>query len=410
MKKKDTKTHSECGPSSLERVVNCTASVLHNRKAPEEKESDYSAEGTTAHDCYEAFNINCILGKKPTRIVREFLLKSYPAEMVAHSEKAYLYTKKLLEAQPKGALFFAEEEVDISHFTRKGHAGTLDAAIVSQFGLLTIIDYKYGAGVMVDAEENLQLIAYALAIAKKFDYNFTKVCMVVIQPRVEDENGNTVRSWSCSIDKLIKYENKIQLKVDEAYTKKAKFKYGDWCRFCRGRVNCPEISKVALKEAQVEFDDNKGLISVADPVLAKIPKLGIYLNAADKLEEWIKSVRKTAFFALQQGEKIEGWKLVHGRATRNWLNAEKTLKEAKKKFGPSLPLSTPELLSPAQLEKAIAEQFDKKFATGWVADRVSRVSTGYSMARADDKREEASTVEDDFGDTTKNKKKKGKLK
>ena len=46
--------------------------------------------------------------------------------------------------------------------------GTGDCLIVAD-KLLHIIDFKYGQGVLVDAEENPQMMLYALGALRQFD-------------------------------------------------------------------------------------------------------------------------------------------------------------------------------------------------------------------------------------------------
>jgi hypothetical protein len=107
--------------------------------------------------------------------------------------------------------------------------------------------------------------------------------------------------------------------------------------------------------------------------------LGRILNACDRLDTWIKEVRKFALNRLNSGVQIEGWKLVEKRAQRVWVDSTLVATEARKKFG-DVPILDVKLKSPAQLEKILK---DKK----WVAERVKRESSGWTMVPDSDKRQ-----------------------
>ena len=64
----------------------------------------------------------------------------------------------------------------------------LSASDAEDRGELHIIDFKYGQGVLVEAEENPQMMLYALGALRLFDslYDITEVSMSIYQPRREN--------------------------------------------------------------------------------------------------------------------------------------------------------------------------------------------------------------------------------
>ncbi len=113
------------------------------------------------------------------------------------------------------------------------------------------------------------------------------------------------------------------------------------------------------------------------------------LNAADRLEEWIGRVREHAFNVLNQGGEVQGWKLVAKRSTRKWADEATVTKKAKKCFGDKA-FTTPELLSPAQMEKQI------KISKQFVADNTVSTSSGSTLVRADDPRPAFTLIQSEF--------------
>lgn len=370
-----TKTHAKFSPSSSERWMACAGSIQLSEKAPPGRESAYAREGTDAHFCLEA-----LLKAPAKRLQTEaFLRKKYGAQMVAHASSAY---DKIMSLVPKGAELLVETKVDLS-FIAPDMGGTLDVAVVELFGTLTVVDYKYGAGIPVEPEQNSQLVSYALAIAHKYGYNFERVVIGILQPRAEHDRG-TYREWVTNVTELFRWRDRFTVAVQRAKKKDAPLKAGSWCRFCPAAPICPEISTKALADAQVVFSDsslddmqlpvpNKSGIAIAD-----LPKI---LTAIDRVEDWIGKVREHALHVAESGEKIDGFKLVQKRSTRKWTDIEAAGVEAVRKFGTAA-LSEPELLSPAQLEKAIGKEH-----AGWIAERVSNISSGTTLVSDTDSRE-----------------------
>ncbi len=369
-----SKSHALYSPSSAKRWIACKGSTKLIEKAPPQRDNEYSREGTDAHFCLES-----LLKNPGKRLQTEaFLTKKYGAQMVAHASAAF---NKVMSLVPKGAVdLLVETKVDLS-FLDKDCSGTLDVAIVELFGTLWIIDYKYGSQI-VEPERNEQLILYALGIAHKYDDNFEKVVIAIIQPRAEHDGG-TYREWVTDVAELYHWAAIFDQAIEDSKKPDAPLEAGDHCRYCPAGPICPEISTKALKQAQLAFSED--LTQVAYPVPNKvgiaIKNLPTILPALDKIEEWIKKVRDHAFAVAQSGEKIEGFKLVQKRSTRKWTDIDKAEKEAVKAFGAKA-LTTPELLSPAQLEKAIPEISDK-----WIEKRVSNISSGTTLVPESDSRE-----------------------
>lgn len=385
----EVKAHAKLSASGSERWLNCPASVELCERAPKGRESAYATEGTTAHECLEMILKN---HKGRPYSAMQMLKSKYPEEMVTHAIQAY----KEIEARvTPGAIVLSETRVDLT-FVGPDMFGTADCSIVEEFGRLQVIDYKYGAGVAVDPEDNTQLLYYALGIAHKYDYNFNEVVLTIIQPRAPHERG-PVREWVITIDELLAWKQKFIEGVARVNDPLADFSAGDWCRWCPGAVMCPAIKDRALKDAQVDFNDDMTAVAVPDPKTAfTVLHLDTILGACDKLETWIGKVREHAFHVLEKGGKIKGWKLVHKRSIRKWTS-EKAPTIARKKFGLEA-FTAPELLSPAQLEKALPHQ--KTLVADFIKAHASDISSGLTLVPASDKRPETTKAQDDFDEVT----------
>lgn len=382
----EEKAHATFGASSSERWLNCPGSIALSEKAPPPPESKYAKEGTDAHACLEFLLRNfagLVAARKEAR-------KRWPAEMVDHAEDAVHYILSRYD-ELDGAELLIETRVDASPFTMSGQFGTLDVALVEDFGRLIVMDYKYGAGHAVDpyhrekGRANSQLAYYGLALSHQYNHWFDSVELVVIQPRAFHEAG-PIRSYEMSLDELRSWHQVFRDAVMETGDPRAPLRAGDWCRWCPAAVICPKLKGDALKDAQVVFRDDVGVQAVPEPRLIKLPNLGTILDGCDRLEQWIKAVRAHAYGVLEQGGSVPGWKLVERRATRKWRDPAITahaLTRAKVQGA----YSEPELLSPAQVEKALKRcGWTKKQMTDFLEGFTVRESSGKTLVRESDKR------------------------
>jgi hypothetical protein len=288
-----------------------------------------------------------------------------------------------LKPSPTAKLLI-ETKATLKHID-KDAGGTLDYAWVDEWGLLVVIDFKYGYGLVepydADAKaENEQLMCYALSVAHKFDFEFEAVKLAIIQPRSYTENGEITSEHTTTIKKLRDFEKKYAGAIAASKKKDAPIKGGDWCKYCPAETICPEVSTNAMQKAGVLFDIKSAeVLATPDPKALSAKQLPQILDACDQLESWISAVRDHAFLLAQRGEKVAGRKLVQKRSTRSWLPEAEA--KAKKLFGAKAYRT--EFLSPAQLEKELGK--DAKDFTGKFT---SNVSSGVTLVKESDKRPE----------------------
>ena len=149
--------HAVLSASSSHRWLHCNPSARLELEF-EDRETEAAAEGTAAHALAE-HKLRKALKMRSTRPVSKY--DSDEMEMYTDS-----YLEFVLEAieearqdcpDPKVLI---EQRLDFSCYVPDGF-GTGDCLIVAD-KLLHIIDLKYGQGVLVNAEENPQMMLYAL--------------------------------------------------------------------------------------------------------------------------------------------------------------------------------------------------------------------------------------------------------
>lgn len=363
--------HARFSPSAAKRWLACPGSIALSESAPPQPESKYAKEGTEAHTILEnILKAHLTPGGNPYIAIRE-LRKNYSDQtMVEHVVNTFETIKTLIPHNNCEVLSETKSKCDFIHAE---FGGTADAVIMEPFGRLTVVDFKYGAGVAVEAHNNEQMASYALGIAHKYGFDFTDCEMVIIQPRAEHRDG-PVRSWRISIEELKSWETKFRSGIEAALDPiNPKLIAGDHCRWCPAKPICPEVSTRALARARVEFSPIEGELKLPKISGIQVPHLGPTLDALERLEVWGEAVREHAVHVLERGEKIEGWVLTDKRANRKWNHEVQCATQAKKLFGAKV--FETKLLSPAKLE----ERFPR--ATKWVKDHTVSVSSGVTLAR-----------------------------
>ena len=149
--------HAILSASSAHRWMNCNPSARLEQEF-EDRETEAAAEGTAAHALCEhkLRRAMKMQSRKPT--------SQYDCdEMDAYTDDYVQFVlDTLTEARANCAdpMLMIEQRLDFSCYVPDGF-GTGDCVIIAD-RTLHIIDFKYGQGVLVEAENNPQMMLYAL--------------------------------------------------------------------------------------------------------------------------------------------------------------------------------------------------------------------------------------------------------
>lgn len=360
------KKHSKYAASSSERWLGCPGSVTLCESAPPQVSSQYADEGTKAHD----------LAEKMLRDDKTIVIEDYDKEMLDHAYSYAKYVRKL-QKETHGTLVI-ETKISLD-FIYPEMFGTVDAAIIDHFNTLHVIDFKYGQGYAVEAEENTQLMYYGVGLAHQFAWNFETIKFHIVQPRAYHELG-PVRTWEVTRDYLKQFAQVLAFGVRRTLEEPTTYNEGPWCKWCPALAICPQAKKLALENAKNDFDD---IPTFPEPKNLASLEISSILKKADVVELWIDAVRKHAFELMSKGTQIEGFKLVQKRAIRKWRDENAAMDKIN-----SMGLSTNTILalqdislkSPTQLEKIDYDIYES------LTEFVSQESTGLTIAPESDKR------------------------
>ena len=229
-----------------------------------------------------------------------------------------------------------------------------------------VLDWKFGDGVAVEVEENPQLMFYAAAAMRTKEVSWVfegvdEIEMIIVQPP-------NVKRWTTNVSRIKLFEQSLALAVRQAEAPNAKLVVGDHCRWCAAKPICPQMTGAVDRALHTKLD--------ALPA----DKLGVYLQNADILEQWINDLRALAFQLLETGKPVPGYKLVAKRATRQWVN-ETDAKAALLKDLNESEVMESSLISPAKAEKVL-----KKHGFTLPEGSVVAISSGSTLAHDSDPR------------------------
>jgi hypothetical protein len=319
--------HALLSASSSRRWLSCTPSARLEETMPE-SESTYADEGTAAHALAE-LELSWRLGKIEKKTIYSRRLgklkrgEYYSADMARYIDG---YATEVLELvagyDAAGSVphIDLEQRVDYGDIVPGGF-GTADVVIVAG-DTIQVIDLKYGKGVAVDAHENPQLMLYALGAAKKYDilYNFSRVIVTVMQPRLDSSS-----SYELALDDLYDWATDY-VAPRAALAFKGTGEYApseDACRFCRVKSVCRARADANLATARDDF---------ALPPVLSVEDVAELLPRLDELAKWVKDIQTWALEQARDHDVVfQGFKLVEGRSVRSITDAyaaELTLKEA----------------------------------------------------------------------------------
>lgn len=378
--------HALLSASSSHRWLECPPSV-HLTADIADTAGEAAAEGTLAHSIVEE-RLDSIIEKNiwPKKASAKIRLdERYRPVMEEHADTMVSYVMdiydRLHESCPD-TLLMSEQRLNFSRWVPDGF-GTGDALVIGD-GTLHVIDYKYGKGVPVYAENNPQLRLYALGALEGYDdlYGIHTVVTHIVQPRLDSQTSEEI-----STEELLRWaEDYVKPRAQLAANGEGEMNPGEWCRFCKVKATCRARAEQQLALMKYDFKS---------PLVLTPEEIGDILGRVDELAKWAKSVKEYALqTAVNNGEHFPGWKLVRGRANRKLVDdgdvADILLKagcEARDIFA---------LKGLTDLEEIVG----KTKLAELLGDRIYKPEGRPTLAPATDKRQEITgrTAADDFAD------------
>ena len=397
--------HAVLAPSSAKRWMTCTPSARLEETVPS-KDTAYTREGTIAHamaegilrhlleHSYESMPEAGEFFETGGTMIAEFCrtceLEGFDwremAETVYENYCRLVYEAYLgAQLEDPDAVLLIESKLRLAEFIPEGF-GSSDAVLI--YGdTLEVFDLKYGKGVKVEAENNAQMMCYALGAycGQGEFYDIANVRMTIIQPRLRHES-----SWAMTAPDLLHWaHNELKPAARLAFEGKGEQTPGEHCRFCKVAAKCKALANYTL--GVTEDKTEPGLMS-----LEEIAKL---LPHFATIKSWINSVEEFALEAALEGDSIPGYKVVEGRSVRKISNAAEAIQRLE---GAGIPaenyLKPAELKTITDLEKTLTKKGFKTI----LGDLVIKPEGKPTLVEEADPREPFSKAKNDFKDIIEN--------
>ena len=383
----------DLNPSSAERWTTCTASpkfIFDNWDKLPPHDTFYNQEGTTAHEVASALLQN----REPDPANCPVPID---AEMNLHT---WNYAEYVLGLLKPGGKLLVEQKIPL--FYHESRNAIIDAAVLNP-GELDIVDFKYGEGIVVDPEDNLQCAIYAKSVVwtqlnSALDF---AIRIHIYQPRSRDAGDTPFKIWETTwfhirdVAKEIKGTAEVILAFPDrgkpVQTDVLTFAPSDKaCQWCPAKGFCDARRQELTEGIEALATIEPGPKHLPPAASVSLQQLQAILEHGNEIKKWIGDAEDYALQFMRGGGKIPGHKLVLSRGgNRYWSNP----KEAAKLMLESTILKEEEVwekkvIGPAAAEKLLGKQkFDAR-----LTNLIAKPPGVPVIAPADDKREEYGVI------------------
>ena len=366
-----------------------------------EKDTAYTREGTIAHAMAEAILRDLLeqnldhfpdageyLTSRSGIILAEFCrtAEHEGLDWREMAETVYEHYCRLVYESYLGAkltdseaVLLIESKLHLTEFIPEGF-GSSDAVLI--YGdTLEVFDLKYGKGVKVEAENNAQMMCYALGAycGQGEFYDIKWVQMTIIQPRLRHESSYRIHA----VDLMWWAEQELKPAAKLAFEGKGEQVPGDHCRFCKVAAKCKALAAHTLEVSK----------DTTEPGLMSLDEIAKLLPHFATIKSWISSVEEFALEAALEGDTIPGYKVVEGRSLRKISNPAEAISRLE---GAGIPaesyLKAPELKTITDLEKTLTKKGFKTI----LGDLVIKPEGKPTLVEESDPREPFSKAKNDF--------------
>lgn len=391
---RDGTGHTIFSPSSSPMWLACAGSLIPNLLAGDDAGVD-AAYGTVAHGVAETW---LRTGKAPKHLLgtNEFVESGDWGFLIDIDEEMFDYVKDCVDAcEWLMGDHIVEQKVWMPSgvYPIANQGGTMDFAAL-QPGIAHVRDHKFGVAETIYAEENPQVMLYALMLMLKYDekYHFKDIIIGINQPRL-----NHFDEWHTTRQHLLEFKDYVRERAHKAWAYDAPRTPGPkQCRYCAINSTCAaramlqeelvssafeavreEYTPEAMQAFKDRLDDDLDpykleMVDVGNLSTFQLAKLKPFRKSA---EAWWSSIDAELERRSSLGEKIPGYKLVNGKSTRRIKNQAKFIRLLEEKGFTESEIWKKELISPAQAEDLLPKHgVRKKDAPVLFADVVEKLA------------------------------------
>jgi hypothetical protein len=343
--------HSVYSPSAAKRWLSCPASIRLTNAAKErglldDNTSPYALSGTAAMAVLEEM-LRAPGAAYEEAFVAAMALRQDAAEGFRlidndDSRRAICKAAERLRALVRNAdLWGVEERVVISD----GDPliwGTADFwALTDACQTLTVVDYKHGAGYLISAEGNQQLLLYAAGLMRNHLHNYPirKVRLAICQPRhpeasadgwdeVEEDPAFVRAFMRAVLDRLEQAANEPPVT-------------GEHCQYCPALLACPA--------RRAEFEELVTMAETVAPEQADAEMIAKAVRMKKRVTDWIAAAERVGLKMIQAGAEVPGLRTRTRAGALAWTASDSEVIAALSQFVPEDEIKSVSVLTPTQV-------------------------------------------------------------
>lgn len=369
------RAHALLSASGSHRWLHCPPSARLEATLPD-TESEAAKKGTLAHEIAELKlrkHFSEPMGpKKFAAAMKKFKENPLYEPIMDEHTTAYLeYVQSVALSFPSSPYVAIERKLDLQAYIPEGF-GTSDCIVIGG-KQLHVIDFKNGSGVPVEAENNPQMMLYALGALRAYSmlYEIETVHLAIVQFKVWDRPSE----WSLPATELLAWGESIKPIAQQAFNGQGDYSPGSHCGFCRAKETC---------RARVEEFFKAAELAPMKPPLISWEEAAEALRKAEGIVSWYEALKKLALAEVLKGGDVPGWKAVAGRGGREYADLDVAFKYLQEKGIEEALLYERNPLTPPKLEKVLGKAQYRELLEG--PGLVVSKQGVPTLAPADDKR------------------------
>lgn len=355
-------SHSKYGsPSSLYRSAACPGWVEYTKDLPDSPPSVHAEEGTAFHEIMERVVSMHLHTDDRLDVFTELIQQKYEK----YPDMQAVVESTLSEVLVKWNRFKETHDYPVLCTELRVHLtedifGTADLVFTGYNKAtgqtdIVVIDYKYGMGVRVEAQNNLQGLAYLLGAIETLQLkNIGRTIFIIAQVRLDDgwslaeydrEELNTYR------EKILRIVDRVKAVCNGEVPLEGNLCPGSHCRWCKADGLC-----IAQKKDTFDMvDSSASELPLAERIstLTLDQQVAIFLRKT-QIEDFLNAVAMNVQRTLESGVTHPDVKIVETNGRRGWKDS--TTPDDLKELGVSDPTVVKiSLKGIGEVEKAIGK-------------------------------------------------------
>jgi len=343
--------HSVYSPSAAKRWLSCPASIrltedAKERRLLDDNTSPYALSGTAAMAVLEQM-LRAPGAAYEEAFVAAMALRQDAAEGFRlidndDSRSAICKAAKRLRGLVQQAdLWGVEERVVISEDDPLIW-GTADFwALSDACQTLTVVDYKHGAGYLISAEGNQQLLLYAAGLLRNrlHNYPINKVRLAICQPRHPEASADGWDEVEEDPAFVRAFMRAVLDRLEQAASEPPAT--GDHCQYCPALLACPA--------RRAEFEELATMAELVTPEQADAEMIAKAVRMKKRVNDWIAAAERVGLKMIQAGADVPGLRTRTRAGALAWTAGDSEVIAALSRFVPEDEIKSVSVLTPTQV-------------------------------------------------------------